>query len=103
MQLSKRGDMSPAYRSAGEFSSHAPADSFRGLDAARQLSGDGRRKGPGENPIGFSRADGKAGFEVLRDQRARRSRPGLSHEGMGRDRKEAGEAFFLQQRETEIS
>src|SRR5215831_7663005 len=104
MQLSKRGEkVIPAYRTAGEFSIHPPADLFRGLDAARQLSGDGRRQGPGENPVGLSCADAKAGFEVLRNQRAWRSRPGLSHEGLGRDRKEARETFLIQQRETQIS
>src|SRR6185437_9651448 len=76
---------------------------LKGFDAARQLSGDGGRKGPGENPVRFSRADAEGRLEVLCNKREGRSRQGLSHEGVGRDRKEAGEIILSQQRQAEIS
>src|SRR5580700_9920050 len=65
---------------------NAPAEVLKSTHAAWQPSGDRRRKGSGENPIRLPWPDAEGWHEVLRHQRAWRSRANLSHESMGRDR-----------------
>src|SRR5579864_1805820 len=72
-------------------------------NAAGKLSSDGGRKGTGQSTRRFSRRTATLGKALLRNERERRIRSRLSHEGLGRDRKAAREAFVAQSVQTEIS
>src|SRR5208282_5942053 len=84
-------------------SANTPGGIPKGKNAAGQLSSDGRRDGQGENPGRLPGGVAAFGQKVLRDERERRSRPGLSHESMGRNRKEAREKVVLQPSQTKVS
>src|SRR5215472_3315191 len=80
----------------------APAELLTNTNAARQLSGDGRRQRSGENSLRFLGRAATFGEEVLRYECSWRSRSNLSHEGMGGDREEAREAVITQRGQAEI-
>src|SRR5487761_702428 len=71
-------------------------------NAAGKPSSDSGREGTGEDSRRLFSRTAPAGQAVLRDERERRPRAHLSHEGVGRNRKEAREAFFAQSGQAQI-
>src|SRR5271156_5013616 len=82
---------------------HTPGGLFEGFHAAGQLSSDGGRERPAENSRRLSGRTAQERHKVLRHLHQGRSRHHLLHESLGRNRKEAREAFFAQRGETKIS
>src|SRR5271168_2320329 len=84
------------------FEMHTPGGLFEGFHAAGQLSSDGGREGAAEDSRRLSGRPAQERHKVLRNLDQGRSRHHLSHESLGRNRKETGEAFFAQRGKTKI-